>query len=410
MKNTVQNVCGPKARLKPLVVLAAMLALFPGVLPGQEGKAHRREAVLRFSDGSQIQGTILLTPGVDFRLVGIPGARGMSFGSGAKFGKVSNFNLNVVKEISFSPYREFYKRRFKFERGTATKIYEKDPFPIREPKCTVVFNSSETRTGILHSTVLYLQEKDPDTGLTVKNRKFILRSKQKGEPGDKLEDLVYLKHIQMLDEGEKIKDSVDIELLALDPKSVGELKAITQRTLTSVLVKAGEPDGNPKVFSTLGENIFLAAKIGDRYVAGWPEEGTQRTELFKAVEEEFLKTVDYYNERKMLGILPLKGGRRILVLAKLRRQVPAHAYRNLPGWFEVDAEGNDMEFFRLSVWMYNRDLETGNMVLMSRGSFYRQRLDAEAITPEMGICPDLWPIVQKDGKILVGKEKKEIEK
>ncbi len=409
MKHTKRNICRPGACLKPLAVMATMLVCFPGVLAGQGVVSHRREAVLRFSDGSQIQGTILLTPGVDFRLVGIPGRGGMTFGAEGKFGKVSPFNLNVVKEMSFSPYREFYKKRFKFERGSATKIYEKLAFPVREPQCTVVFNSGETRTGILHSTVLYLKEKDPDTGITVRNRKFILRSKQKGEPGDKLEDLVYLKQIRMLDEGDKIKDSVEIEFLSLDSKSVNELKAITQRTLTSVLVKAGKQDGKPKVFSTLGENVFLAAKIGDRYVAGWPEEGTKRTELFEAVEKEFLKTVDYYNERKMLGILPLNGGRRMLVLAKLRRQVPAHAYRNLPGWFEIDAEGNDMEFFRLSVWMYNRDLATGDMVLISRGSFYRQRLDAEAKTPEMGVCPELWPIVKKDGKIFVGKEQKEIE-
>jgi len=383
--------------------MAAILVFFPGVLPGQETKAPKRQASILFSDGKVAEGTILLTPGRDFRLVGIPAE------TGTKFGTVRTFNVNIVKDITFSPYREFYRKHFRFERGTARKIYEGAPYPIREPKCTVVFNSGEQRTGILHSTVIYLQEKDPDTGITVRNRKFLLRSKQKGRPGEKLSDLVYIKRIRMLDEGEKIERSLDIEFLCLDPKSVGELKALTQETLTGVPIKVGQADGKTKVFSTFGENIFLATRIGDRYVAGWPEEGTKRTKLFEAVEKEFLKLVDYYNERKLLGILSLNNGRRILTLAQLRRQAPDGAYRGMPGFFEIDANGEVMEFFRLSVWLWNRDPQTGNMVLVDRGSFFRQRLHAEAKTPEMGVCPDLWPVVKKDGKIFVGKKKKEVD-
>jgi hypothetical protein len=77
----------------------------------------------------------------------------------------------------------------------------------------------------------------------------------------------------------------------------------------------------------------------------------------------------------------------------------------MPGFFEIDGNGELMEFFRLSVWMWRRDPETGNMVLVDRGSFYRFRIDAEAKTPEAGVCPDLWPVVKKDGKLLVGKAK-----
>ncbi len=406
MKNAERNTCRPEAACpKPLVITAAMLLCLPGMLLGQRGKrAPTRQASILLSNDEVIEGIVLLTPGRDFRLVGIPSEQG------TKFGKIRAFNVNIIKEMTFSPYREMYRKHFKFERGTARKIYEKTPYPIIEPKCTVVFNSGEERTGILHSTVIYLKQKDPETGIIVKNRKFILKSKYKGKPGQKLSDLVYVKRIRMLDEGEKIAKSLDIELLSLDPKLAGDLKAMTRDTLTSVPIKAGKGDGKLKVFSTFGENVFLATRIGDRYVAGWPEEGTKRTKLFISVEKEFTKLVDYYNERKLLGILPLDNGRRILTLAKLRRQAPDGAYRGMPGFFEIDGNGELMEYFRLSVWLWHRDPETGNMVLADRGSFYRQRLDAEAKTPEMGVCPDLWPIVKKDGKILVGKEKKKVEK
>jgi len=404
VKEAKQNICRPVAWAKASILMATMLALFPGVLLGRGKKAPKRQASVLLSNGKVAEGTLLLTPGRDFRLVGIPSEQG------AKFGKVRSFNLNIVKEITFSPYREFYRKHFRFERGTARKIYEGDPYPILEPKCTVVFNSGEKRSGILHSTVIYLKEKDPDTGITLKNRKFILKSKQKGKPGQKLSDLVYVTRIRMLDEGDKIAKSLDIELLSLDPKSAGDLKAMTRETLTSVPVKAGQDDGKTKIFATFGENVFLATRIGDRYVAGWPEEGTRRTKLFESVEKEFMKLVDYYNERKLLGILPMEGGRKMLTLARLRRQAPEGAYRGMPGFFEIDANGELMEFFRLSVWLWRRDIETGNMVLVDRGSFYRFRIDAEAKTPEAGVCPDLWPVVKKDGKILVGKAKKKVEK
>jgi len=381
--------------------MAAMLVFVPGVLLAR-GMAPRRQASVLFSDGTVVEGTILLTPGRDFRLVAIPEEQG------TKFGKISTFNLDVVREIIFRPYREFYKRHFKFVGGAKTHFGK--PYPIREPKCTVVFNSGEKRSGILHTTVIYLKEKDPDTGMIARNRKIFLKSKQKGEPGDRLSDVVYVKRIKMLDEGEKIEKSLEMEFLSLDPESLDELKAITRETLTSVPVTAGE-GGNMKVSSTLGENVFLATRIGDRYVAGWPEEGTKRTELFKAVEEKFLKAVDYYNERKLLGILPFDNGRRVLTLSSLRRQAPDYAYRGMgPGFFEIGPDGKVMEFFRLSVWLWNRDPETGEMVLVDRGSFYREQVAPEGETPPAGVSADLWPVVKKDGKLLIGKEKKEIEK
>jgi hypothetical protein len=131
--------------------------------------------------------------------------------------------------------------------------------------------------------------------------------------------------------------------------------------------------------------------------------------LFKQVEEQFMKKVDYYNEKKLLGVLSLDNGRRVLSLVSLRRQVPETAYDGMPGFFEKDGNGENMEFFRLSVWMWHRDPGTGTMALVDRGSFYRVKVADKAATPAAGTSPDLWPVVKQDGKLLVGK-KKEVEK
>ena len=35
-----------------------------------------------------------------------------------------------------------------------------------------------------------------------------------------------------------------------------------------------------RVHSTLGENVFLAAQVNGKWLAGWPAEGTKRTDPF----------------------------------------------------------------------------------------------------------------------------------
>jgi hypothetical protein len=74
----------------------------------------------------------------------------------------------------------------------------------------------------------------------------------------------------------------------------------------------------------------------------------------------------------------------------------------------MDGNGELMEFYRLSIWRFVRDNETGKMTLIDRGTFCRTRIKLEEDTPEMGIAPDLWPVVMKDGKLIVGNSKQEI--
>jgi hypothetical protein len=47
------------------------------------------------------------------------------------------------------------------------------------------------------------------------------------------------------------------------------------------------------------------------------------------------------------------------------------------------------------------------MTLMDRGTFCRTRIKLEKETPEMGIAPALWPVVLKDGKLIVGGSEQE---
>ena len=449
------------------LLVALLLVLLPTDLPAQITKSPlKRKAILHMSDGEQREGIIELSRGTQFSLTNL---KRVDTGADApvesekfsgKKSKIYTFNFDVVKEMRFSPHKEDYLKKFKIlnvsfidEVGGFKKVRFGLPYPVIKPKCTVVFNSGEVVTGLLATRVVYLTTVNPDTGFSIKTTKVVVKSKYSGEPGQSYEDLLRIKHIQMLDEGTqfarnipitfnafdfdsidtnyvRIKNAGDTKLLALGvvtkeaftkenirvaatngtpataEPSLIRMTALSQDTLSKVRVQK-EADGTVKVHSTLGENVFLAAQINGKWVAGWPAEGTVRTDLFKSVEKEFMKTLDYYNERKLIGIISKKNGREVLALVRLRRDIPDPEFamawaKSVGGGFEMGKDGKLLEYYRLSILKYVRDPKTGEMSLEDRGTFSRTRIDLEDETPEVGVSPELWPVVMKGGKLTVG--------
>ena len=410
------------------VLLAAGLALLPIDLHAQETKSTlKRHAILHMSDGEQREGIIELSRGTEFHLTNL---KRNDTGAAApveadKFSanksKIYTFNFNVVKAMRFAPHSEEYLKKFKMLNVSFRDDVDDDgnsrvkkarvglPYPVIKPKCTVVFNSGEVVTGVLNTRVVYLTTVDPDTGFKIKTTKIVVKSKYSGEPGQSYDDLVRVKHIQMLDEGDQFARNMPIEFGSFDFDAVADksgLCALTQDTLTKVRVQK-DADGTVRVHSTLGENVFLAAEVNGMWVAGWPAEGTTRTDLFRSVETEFSKVLDYYNERKLLGIISKKNGREITALVRLRRDIPDPEFalawaKGVGGGFELGPDGKLLEYYRMSILKFVRDPKTGQLSLEGRGTFSRTRIDLDEKTPEMGTSPDLWPVVMKDGTLLVG--------
>jgi len=407
-----------------ITLLIAIFALLPAGLSAQD-TAAKRHALVYLSDGTQYEGIVQLTPGLDFRMTKLPDDKTSTTvdveNIRAKT-KVFTFNFDVVKEMTFSPNSEEYLEKFKIlnisnEAAGIEKVRFGLEYPVLKPKCTVVFNSGETVTGIVNTRVMYLKVIEPDTGFVTGTKKFVVRSKYSGEPGQGVDDLVHVKRIKMLDDGQQFARNMEVDFRSFKLDSAtadNEVRALTQDTLSKVVVRKDASDSKMRVHSTLGENVFLAAQVNGKWLAGWPAEGTKRTDLFKSVETEFLKVQDYYTEKKLLGIISEDRDRKITALVRLRRDIAdpeaALAWAKGTAWgkgtrnFEMDEHGELMEFYRLSIWRFVRNNETGQMTLMDRGTFCRTRIKLEEDTPEMGIAPDLWPVVMKDGKLIVGNE------
>jgi hypothetical protein len=403
-----------------ITLLIAMFALLPAGLSAAD-TAAKRHALVYMSDGTQYEGIVQLTPGLDFRMTKMPGDETTTTvdveNIRAKT-KVFTFNFNVVKEMTFSPNSEEYLKKYKIlnisnKDAGIEKVRFGAPYPVLKPKCTVLFNSGEAAIGIVNTRVVYLKVIEPDTGFVTGTKKFVVRSKYSGEPGQSLDDLVHVKRIKMLDEGDQFARNMEVDFRSFKFDSASEVQAMTQGTLSKVVVRKDAGDGKIRVHSTLGENVFLAAQVNGKWVAGWPAEGTKRTDLFKSVETEVLKVQDYYTEKKMLGLISEDRDRKITVLVRLRRDIPDPEFalawaKGVGGGFEMDGNGELMEFYRLSIWRFVRNNETGKMTLIDRGTFCRTRIKLEEDTPEMGIAPGLWPVVMKDGKLIVGNSKQEI--
>ena len=50
--------------------------------------------------------------------------------------------------------------------GKVEKVRFGRPYPVLKPKCTVLFNSGETATGVVNTRSVFLRIIDPDTGFT----------------------------------------------------------------------------------------------------------------------------------------------------------------------------------------------------------------------------------------------------
>ena len=188
-------------------------------------QASIRKAAVYFSDGKVLTGRIALTSGRKFKL-NIPKAgklktTDMVTGEDVQYGKVRQFTFEPISEIRFYPNKEEIRQNWKFAETTkydektavadytpAQKAFWGQTYPLRYLSSAVIFSSGEMLEGQLYSVTIYLETEE-------KTHRFVLRSKQRGAKGTKLEDLVYVTKIKMLDEGKDIAANITVKFAGM---------------------------------------------------------------------------------------------------------------------------------------------------------------------------------------------------
>jgi len=378
-----------------------------GDAPQKQNQA--RVAAVYFSDGKVLTGKISLTPGRSFKL-NIPKAgklktKDMVTGEDVQYGKVRRFTFEPVREIRFYPEKEEMRRSWKFIETTkyneetaeadyspAAKEYSGKPYPLRYLAATVIFNSDESLQGHLYTVTVYLKTKE-------KTYRLVLRSKQRGGEGTTLDELVYVNRIKLLDEGKNIAAKVTVKFADMRFGPEDAVQAVTKESLTPIPTKMTESNDTCVVESAFGEEFYLAVRKDGKYIVGWPE--VQDKKLFAIARDHIKRQRDFYNDKKMLGVLQIEGSNEVLTLVSLRRKVAPTHFGEIGG--EWDRElGTVVEPWRLSIWRWKYDRVNQELILSSRGTFFRIILLPENPTPEAVISEKLWQLQQKDDTVIVG--------
>jgi hypothetical protein len=372
-----------------------------------------RTAAVYFSDGKVLTGRISLTPGRSFKLNiprgGMLKTKDMVTGEDVQYGKVRNFTFEPVREIRLYPEKEEMRRSWKFIEKTkydektgeadyspAAKEYSGRPYPLRYLAATVIFNSDESLYGHLYTATIYLKTKE-------KTHRLVLRSKQRGKEGTSLDELVYVSRIKLLDEGKNIAAKVDVKFSDMRFGPEDAVQAVTKESLTPIPTKITDKDDTCVVESAFGEEFYLAARKEGKYIVGWPKKHDRK--LFAIAQDHIKRQRDFYNEKKLLGVLEIKGSNEVLTLVNLRRKVAPTHFGEIGGEWDRKL-GTVVEPWRLSIWRWKYDRRNQELILSSRGTFFRVILQPENPTPEVVISEKLWELKQKGDIVIVGQSPK----
>ncbi|MFT5129900.1 MAG: hypothetical protein ACI8W8_003529, partial [Rhodothermales bacterium] len=248
-----------------------------------------------------------------------------------------------------------------------------------------ILNSGEEIFGTLQTIPLYVQAEGAFAA-----KKHFLKSKQKGKPGQSLPELLYIRSISFLDKGKDFFADFEVSFrnITLGPET--EVRAIGQHALSPVPVVRGRAPNTVIISGTHGDMPLIGVRNGNRCEVAWPGRGPE--DLFAVTAKHVAGQRDYYNEKKLLGVYAVPDTDEVHALVSLRRRKPGNSKET-------------EEYFRFSVWRWKYNPKLQEMVLMSRGTFFRIPLKTASPTPETIPSADLWHIEQEGNKLTIGKPK-----
>ncbi|NOZ23596.1 MAG: hypothetical protein GXP25_21175 [Planctomycetes bacterium] len=153
--------------------------------PRKKTRADSRPGTVTMSNGDVYKGQIYVTRDKRLRV----------FDTAAKLYR--DIPLVAMKEIEITVEKEGMEKEWRWkEGGSNVKVYTGKAYPWREYLTTVTLTNDQKITGHLKATPVYVE-----TG--GKKEKLIIHGKNKGELGQKLSDLVYIKKIVFGEPNEK---------------------------------------------------------------------------------------------------------------------------------------------------------------------------------------------------------------
>lgn len=326
------------------------------LLTGIAVLTQARPGVIEFSDGKTMEGNITLTPGKQLQL--LDGTQARLFG------------LEQIREIRFAPEEETLERKWRFpEAGQTKKEITGKPFPVRHVKATILLPDNSALTGHLFTTVLYLEAKD-------ETRKVILYAKQRGTEGQTLAQLTYPTRIQFTDDAGQAEARWKVQLNAPGITAATEVAGMSIGSLVRLNATSTEQSGAYEVAAPVGEEMFLGWRTGNNIVVGWPKNADDK--IVARIRQGLTDAEDFFDQKELLGVHHDEPAGCVYSLLLLSRA----------GHTTMD--GEKTQPWRVSVWRWKLDIETGQLMLAGRGDLFRDIIERGGALPSVRTSEKAW--------------------
>lgn len=211
---------------------------------------ERRDGTVSFSDGTQWQGAIALAPGAKLQL--------------HDGNAVRVLDAAQVLEIGFAPEVETMERAFSMpEPGKPIRVETGDPYPVRHLRVDVLLAGGERVPGHLYATALSIDVPGADAA-EPERRKLPLPAKQRGKPGQRLDQLTYVTRVAFAATDTSTARGASVRVAA----GADELGAALLDGL--VPLEARARDGLFVFAAPAGAEMLWAARRAGTVAVGWP--------------------------------------------------------------------------------------------------------------------------------------------
>ena len=315
-----------------------LLFLISAIIPAAEGRPGR----VFFSDGTVWTGTI--SPASGARL---------EFHDGSRMRPLDPARL---QELRFFSEQETTERAFSMpEAGRTVRVETGEPYPLRHLRVQVQLLGGEVLKGHLYATAMTVRVPPPadaPADAEPEKKKLVLPAKQRGQPGQRLDQLVFVQRIAF----DSVPDSStaapntgptvtiaggadELGAAALEglvplgisaqttPKTTNNAHPAGSQTLEHSSIRAFIID------PTLGSPLLLAARRQDHLAVSWPAESDPA--LSQRLTDLLRDLNDFFDERNLLGVWAKPGTDEIFSLMLLRRIGATTDGPNKPWHLEV---------------------------------------------------------------------------
>jgi len=344
---------GKQLRLRFGLVLLLVVSVFAH-------GAERRPGTIVTSDGVTLKGEVWFsTPEVKIY-------EGEDV-SGGRFLRVAQDEL---ASIVFSVKNSFTENEWRFKNaGSDEKEVTDRKYPVVDLKSETRLKSGQLLKGHLYTQPIFVRVQDRENPMDYDTKKFILKYQHKGEVGQEIKDIVYVKSITF-DDVDATKSEGARGALTGAVKGLGKLEQVSAYGLKRGRAYEGKVDAAKGSFEigNLPEDSYDVWALTDKgiYVSlsekqFTPEEDRRPLEAddLKTLNAHLLKFRDFFDQQIALTLHGDRDAARTLVWQ--RRQAPLYDEEVLNGG----------QIYRLDMWPWHMRQTEWHIDASSRANMFR---------------------------------------